>query len=72
MPAGTTIAVYTAGGQEIYTVTVGTNTSYAGSDPYFGPAYPAANFNTGLFPFNDYPVYLSYSPSGVGAIYLDA
>ena len=70
LPAETTISVSTPSGQGIYDATVGSQTGFAASDPFLLPA--GANFNTVLFPFDDYPVYLSYSPSGVGTIAFDS
>ena len=73
LPPHTTVKVYfdtDSGLQQMYYVTTGTQTNWTpGNDPEFG--YQYTNFNTGLFPFNDAPIYFSYSPSGVGTIYYD-
>ena len=68
LPPHTTVKVYFdtgSGLQQMYYVTTGTQTNWTpGNDPEFG--YQYTNFNTALFPFNDAPIYFSYSPSGVG------
>ncbi len=65
LPAGTTISVYDTGGTLLYTTTAGSQqvsvvSSYAGGD-----------FNTGITPFLEDPIYLSYSPTGSGTTYFD-
>jgi hypothetical protein len=74
LPPHTTVAVYVDGSngmQQLYSITTGTQTNWnPGNDPAFGSGY--TNFNTGLFPFSFNPIYLSYSPSGLGTIYIDS
>nr|WP_269473869.1 PecA family PE domain-processing aspartic protease [Mycobacterium heidelbergense] len=65
VPTGTTLTVYTSGGQELYSETVtGADAPYvvSSSDP----------FNTGNYLFSLDPVYISNSPSGVGMTIIDA
>lgn len=61
--AGTTITVENSSGTVLYTATVGSDqmsvvSSAAGGD-----------FNSGIAPFLEGPVYLSYSPAGTGTMY---
>ncbi|MFW3112424.1 PE family protein [Mycobacterium haemophilum DSM 44634] len=64
LPPGTQISVYTSDGQTLlYSYTTdGTNS----------PTVTTGNLmNTGFMPFADQPVYISYSPSGVGTTIFD-
>ena len=63
LPAGTTITVYNSSNQLLYSyTTTATN----------GPVVtPTAEMNTGYMPFALGPVYISYSPSGVGTTTFD-
>ncbi|OBK15173.1 PecA family PE domain-processing aspartic protease [Mycobacterium asiaticum] len=65
LPAGTTVSVYMPNGTLLYTTTVGAQqTSVV---PYwFGGV-----FNTGITPFLERPIYLSYSPTGSGTTIFD-
>lgn len=64
-PSGTVITVYESNGQEIYSYT--TNAT-----DLQGPTITSDNqMNTGYIPFKAYPVYISYSPSGVGTTVFD-
>ncbi|WP_165609366.1 PecA family PE domain-processing aspartic protease, partial [Mycobacterium alsense] len=64
VPQGTVLDVYTAGGQGIYEETVG-------ASPSAPDIIVGGNFNTGNLVFKIIPVYLSYSPSGVGTLFFD-
>ncbi len=69
LPEGTTVQVYTADGQLLYQYDVG-ETPYT-DDPADGvvrsPVVISGNsMNTGNWLFAQTPVYISYSPSGVG------
>ena len=58
LPAGTTIALFTGDTRTpLYSYTATTN----------GPwVIPSGVLNTGYVPFQQYPIYLSYRPSGFG------
>lgn len=65
VPTGTTLTVYTSGGQELYSEMVtSADAPYvvSSSDP----------FNTGNYLFSLDPIYISNSPSGVGMTVIDA
>ncbi|WP_231981951.1 PecA family PE domain-processing aspartic protease [Mycobacterium sp. E2327] len=67
LPAGTTISVYTPNGATLlYTTTVGSQQTSVVSSLLGG------NFNTGIAPFLQDPIYLSYSPGGTGTMTFDA
>lgn len=69
VPAGDTITVYTGNGTPLYTETVSTA---AGAGPSVTSSEAAGgDFNAGNFPFTEMPIYLSYSPSGIGTMYFD-
>nr|WP_304441339.1 PecA family PE domain-processing aspartic protease [Mycobacterium sp. 852002-51057_SCH5723018] len=67
VPAGDTISVYTAnGGTLLYSQTV------AGAAPNLPQVVSNLDyFNTGVYPFTQTPIYLSYSPGGTGTMYFD-
>jgi hypothetical protein len=65
LPTGTTIAVYTSGGQELYSYTVTGSANAPDVIPTGGV------FNTGNYPFSLGPIYISNSPSGVGTKVFD-
>jgi PE family len=66
LPAGTTISVYTPDGTTLlYTTTVGAQQTTVVS------SFLGGNFNTGITPFLQEPIYLSYSPSGSGTTVFD-
>ncbi|WP_231999066.1 PecA family PE domain-processing aspartic protease [Mycobacterium sp. 1081908.1] len=65
LPAGTTISVYTTGGTLLYTTTVGAQQTAVVS------SFLGGTFNTGIAPFLQNPIYLSYSPSGTGTTIFD-
>jgi PE family len=66
LPAGTTISVYTPDGATLlYTTTVGAQQTTVVS------SFLGGNFNTGITPFLQEPIYLSYSPSGSGTTVFD-
>ena len=63
VPPGTVISVYTSDGQLLY--------SYA-TNATDGPTVTSANvMDTGYIPFAQQPVYIGYSPSGVGTTTFD-
>ncbi|MGV0700605.1 PecA family PE domain-processing aspartic protease [Mycolicibacter sinensis] len=65
LPNGTTVQVYTDDGQtSLYSYTVNSSDPSAQSPSVVGGA--GAFMNTGNFPFAQQPVYISYSPNGVG------
>ncbi len=67
LPAGTTISVYTPDGTTLlYTTTVGSQQTSVVS------SFLGGNFNTGIAPFLQDPIYLSYSPGGTGTTIFDA
>ncbi|WP_264072343.1 PecA family PE domain-processing aspartic protease, partial [Mycobacterium palustre] len=67
LPSGTKVSVYTPDGKTLlYTTTVGAN-----QIPIV-PSLLGGNFNTGIAPFLQHPIYLSYSPSGTGTTVFDA
>ncbi|ORW44052.1 hypothetical protein AWB90_16075 [Mycobacterium paraense] len=67
LPAGTTISVYTPDGTTLlYTTTVGAQQTPVVSSLLGG------NFNTGIAPFLQDPIYLSYNPTGYGTTVFDA
>jgi hypothetical protein len=64
VPPGTVISVYTSDGQLLYSYT--TNATD-------GPTVTSANvMDTGYIPFAQQPVYIGYSPSGVGTTTFDS
>jgi hypothetical protein len=63
LPDGTTIEVFTNNGTPLYEYTVGSQPGEATS-PFV--VSNTSNMNTGNWPFSQEPVYISYSPSGVG------
>lgn len=63
LPDGTTVAVSTNDGTPLYEYTVGSNPGEARSPVVFSCT---SCMNTGNWPFSQEPVYISYSPSGVG------
>jgi hypothetical protein len=65
VPSGTTISVYTTSGTLLYTTTVGSQQTTVVSSLLGG------DFNTGITPFLEDPIYLSYSPSGSGTTIFD-
>lgn len=65
VPSGTTISVYTTGGTLLYTTTAGSQQTTVVSSLLGG------FFNTGITPFLQDPIYLSYSPSGSGTTIFD-
>ncbi|WP_156687294.1 PecA family PE domain-processing aspartic protease [Mycobacterium sp. Marseille-P9652] len=66
LPAGTSVAVYTSDGSKLlYTTTVGSQQTAISSSTLGG------FFNTGIAPFLQHPIYLSYSPTGYGTIVFD-
>jgi PE-PGRS family protein with aspartyl peptidase-like domain/PE family protein/PE_PGRS family protein len=66
LPAGTTISVYTPDGTTLlYTTTVGAQQTTVVS------SFLGGDFNTGIAPFLQEPIYLSYSPSGAGTTVFD-
>ena len=69
LPQGDTISVYTSNGTLLYNEHVGS----APTAPYATSNVPSEGgyFNTGIIPFLANPMYLSYSPSGVGTMYFD-
>lgn len=65
LPNGTTVQVYTDDGQTLlYSYTVNSSDPSAQSPSVIGGA--GAFMNTGNYPFAQQPIYISYSPSGVG------
>ena len=70
LPAGTVISVYTADGTTLlYSFTTGLDNS-----PTIIPV-PTTGFdafNTGFEPFSELPIYISYSPTGVGTTTFDS
>ncbi|GFG63154.1 hypothetical protein MKUB_06440 [Mycobacterium kubicae] len=65
LPAGTTVSVYTPSGTLLYTTTVGAQqTSVV-------PYWLGGVFNSGITPFLEGPIYLSYSPTGSGTTIFD-
>lgn len=60
---GTQIAVYTSGGQFLY--------SYTTSAAHSPTVSSDTTMNTGWVPFQAYPVYLSYSPADIGTTVFD-
>ncbi|WP_241523328.1 PecA family PE domain-processing aspartic protease [Mycobacterium sp. IEC1808] len=67
LPAGTSISVYTPDGTKLlYTTTVGAQQTPVVSSLLGG------TFNTGIAPFLQDPIYLSYSPGGTGTMTFDA
>jgi PE family len=66
VPAGTTITVYTSDGTELYTYTTTTTNSPTATSINSGQS-----MNTGFEPFAQGPVYISYSPTGVGTTVFD-
>ncbi|ORW48493.1 hypothetical protein AWC20_26615 [Mycobacterium parmense] len=62
---GTTISVYNTGGTLLYTTTTGVDQTVVVS------SFAGGTFNTGLAPFLEDPIYLSYSPTGTGSIFFD-
>ena len=71
LPTGTTIAVYTGSGAELYSYAV---TGSANAPEVISSAtvngFPGI-FNTGYVPFSLGPIYISNGPSGVGATVFD-
>jgi hypothetical protein len=71
LPTGTTIAVYTSSGYELYSYAV---TGSANAPEVISSAtvdgFPGI-FNTGYVPFSLGPIYISNSPSGVGTTVFD-
>ncbi len=65
VPSGTTLSVYTSGGTFLYTTTVGSQQTPVVSSQLGG------DFNTGIIPFLEDPIYLSYTPSGSGTMSFD-
>ncbi|CPR13406.1 PE-PGRS family protein [Mycobacterium bohemicum DSM 44277] len=65
LPAGTTVSVYTPDGTLLYTTTAGNQQTTV------APSALGGFFNTGISPFLQDPVYLSYSPSGAGTMVFD-
>jgi hypothetical protein len=65
VPSGTVISVYTTHGTLLYTTTVGSQQMAV------EPSLLGGDFNTGLIPFLEHPIYLSYSPTGSGTITFD-
>ena len=65
VPSGTTLSVYTSGGTFLYTTTVGSQQTPVVSSQLGG------DFNTGIIPFLEDPIYLSYTPSGSGTMIFD-
>ncbi len=74
-PVGTVLDVYAgpaSGGQGLYEVNVDTTTIGApGSMNVTLSTASGGAFNTGLYPFDLYPIYVSFSPSGVGTFVFD-
>ena len=66
MAPGTGITVYTTGGTLLFSTTTA-----PGATPILPNNQYGSDFNTGVTPFLEYPIYLSYSPSGTGTIYFD-
>lgn len=65
LPTGTAVSVYTSDGTLLYSTTAGSQqTSIA-------PTLFGGFFNTGIAPFLQHPIYLSYSPSGLGTMVFD-
>lgn len=64
--SGTTVSVYTTGGTLLYTTTVGSQQTTVVSSLLGG------DFNTGITPFLQDPIYLSYSPTGSGTMFFDS
>jgi PPE-repeat protein len=62
-PTGTSITVSTPSGVDLYSYTYGASDS--------ATAISSGLMNTGVLLFQNYPVYISYSPSGVGTTYID-
>ncbi|OBK52033.1 PecA family PE domain-processing aspartic protease [Mycobacterium sp. 1081908.1] len=66
LPAGTTVSVYAPDGTTLlYTTTVGAQQTSVASSLLGG------FFNTGIAPFLQHPIYLSYSPTGFGTMTFD-
>ncbi len=63
---GTGITVYTTGGTLLYSTT-----TTSGATPILPSNQYGSDFNTGVTPFLDYPIYLSYGPAGTGTISFD-
>ncbi|CNK09387.1 PE family protein [Mycobacterium tuberculosis] len=65
MPPGTTITVYNSDHQELYsyTTTRANTPSVTFDTPY--------SMNTGFEPFWQGPVYIDYSPGGIGTTVFD-
>jgi hypothetical protein len=67
LPAGTTVSAYTPDGTTLlYTTTVGAQQTSVVS------SFLGGFFNTGIAPFLQHPVYLSYSPTGFGTMTFDS
>ncbi|MGV0624431.1 PecA family PE domain-processing aspartic protease [Mycolicibacter minnesotensis] len=69
LPNGTTVQVYTPSGQLLYEYKV--NSDYYSTHPdnpmTRGPVIISGNsMNTGNFPFANEPIYISYTPNGIG------
>ncbi len=64
--SGTSVSVYTTGGTLLYTTNAGSQQMPVLTSGLYG-----ANFNTGVIPFLDGPIYLSYSPSSYGTMVFD-
>jgi len=62
---GTTVTVENSSGTVLYTTTVGSDQMSVVSSAAGG------NFNSGIAPFLEDPIYLSYSPGGTGTMYFD-
>ncbi|WP_204079794.1 PecA family PE domain-processing aspartic protease [Mycobacterium riyadhense] len=61
VPAGTLIQVYSTGGELLYEYEAGVTI------PGYSPIVTTGStMNTGNFPFAEQPIYISYSPGGVG------
>ncbi|MDT5147147.1 MAG: hypothetical protein QOC58_1792, partial [Mycobacterium sp.] len=65
LPSGTTVSVYTTDGTLLYTTTAGAQQTTIAPTAFGG------FFNTGITPFLQAPIYLSYSPTGYGTTYFD-
>lgn len=63
VPAGTHLTFYTASNVALYQETVGSAPN--------APVVGTSNLNTGNTPFEVMPIYLSYSPNGVGTFIFD-
>jgi hypothetical protein len=63
VPAGTHLTYHNSSGFGVYQQTVGSAPA--------APSVGTSDLNTGNTPFEVTPIYLSYSPNGIGTFYFD-